>query len=120
MTIKIAEPPVDVVAARYVYCILPDIGQDDWGAIGLDGAHVYTIGNQDICALVHDCPAEPYQGDDATVKEWVWTHGAVIDAAWAQTDSVLPMTFDCIVCAALSPSQTIWREQHESELSGAC
>jgi hypothetical protein len=28
------------------------------------------------------------------------THGAVIDAAWAQTDSVLPMTFDCIVRAA--------------------
>lgn len=101
MITEFAETPVDdAVAARYVYCILPDIGRDDWGEIGLDGARVYTIGYQDICALVHNCPAEPYQGDDATVKEWVWTHGAVIDAAWAQTDSVLPMTFDCIVRAA--------------------
>jgi HEPN domain-containing protein len=80
-----------------VYCILPDIGREKWGAIGLDGADVYTIGYREICALVHDCPAEPYQGDDETVKGWVWTHGEVIDAAWNVTGSVLPMTFDCII-----------------------
>ena len=85
------------LGGRYVYCILPDIGRDEWGAIGLDGARVYTIGYRDICALVHDCPVEPYQGDDETVKTWVWTHSEVIDAAWAETDSVLPMTFDCII-----------------------
>jgi hypothetical protein len=83
--------------ARYVYCIMPDIGKTEWGAIGLNGACVYTIGCGDICALVHDCPPEPYQGDDETVKNWVWTHGEVIDAAWEATCSVLPMTFDCIV-----------------------
>lgn len=82
---------------RYVYCILPDIGRDEWGPIGLDGARVYTIVHGDICALVHDCPLDPYQGDDETVKNWVWTHSEVIDAAWAQTGSVLPMTFDCII-----------------------
>ena len=64
---------------------------------GSTASRVYTIGWQDICALVHDCPTEPYQGDEVTVKGWVWTHGEVIDAAWAQTGSVLPMTFDCIV-----------------------
>jgi hypothetical protein len=83
--------------AAYVYCIMPDIGKQEWGNIGLDGARVYTVGAGDICALIHDCPPEPYQGDDETVKNWVWTHGEVIDAAWAAAGSVLPMTFDCIV-----------------------
>ena len=103
LTLPPAETTTPGAAARsaddgcYVYCIMPDIGKDEWGVIGLNGERVYTIGWQDICALVHDCPTEPYQGDDATVKGWVWTHGEVIDAAWAETGSVLPMTFDCIV-----------------------
>ena len=85
------------LGGRYVYCILPDIGRDEWGPIGLDGARVYTISHGDLCALVHDCPLDPYQGDDETVKNWVWAHSQVIDTAWEQTGSVLPMTFDCII-----------------------
>lgn len=82
---------------RYVYCIVTDVGRKDWGEIGLDGQAVYAIAYQDISALVHDCPLEPYQGDDETVKEWVWTHSQVVDAAWAAAGSVLPMSFDCII-----------------------
>jgi len=82
---------------RYVYCIMPDTGKKQWGEIGLDGQAVYAISYQDINALVHDCPLEPYQGDDETVKEWVWTHSQVVDAAWAEAGSILPMTFDCII-----------------------
>jgi hypothetical protein len=82
---------------RYVYCIMPDTGKKYWGEIGLDGQVVYTISYQDISALVHDCPLGPYQGDDETVKEWVWTHSQVVDAAWAEAGSILPMTFDCII-----------------------
>ncbi|MBL7183147.1 MAG: GvpL/GvpF family gas vesicle protein [Anaerolineae bacterium] len=85
---------------RYVYCIMPDTGKAEWGEIGVDGQAVYTIPYKDISALVHDCPLEPYQGDDETVKEWVWTHSQVVDAAWAEADSVLPMTFDCIISPA--------------------
>jgi hypothetical protein len=91
------QPTSASTAARYVYCILPNAAPATWGPIGLEGAEVYTISYQDICALVHDCPAEPYQGDDETVKGWVWTHGEVIDAAWNATGSVLPLTFDCII-----------------------
>ena len=82
---------------RYVYCIIPDTGKKHWGEIGLDGQAVYTIPYKDISALVHDCPLEPYQGDDEAVKEWVWTHSQAIDAVWAEAGSVLPMTFDCII-----------------------
>ncbi len=82
---------------RYVYCIMPDTGKKQWGEIGLDGQAVYIIPYKDISALVHDCPLEPYQGDDETVKEWVWAHSQVVDAAWAEAGSILPMTFDCII-----------------------
>ena len=82
---------------RYVYCIIPGTGKQDWEIAGVDGQPVYAIPFQDIAALVHDCPLEPYQGDDATVKDWVWTHGQVVDAAWTAAGSVLPMTFDCII-----------------------
>ena len=82
---------------RYVYCIMPDTGKKRWGEIGLDGQAVYTISYRDISALVHDCPLEPYQGDDETVKEWIWTHSQVVDAAWEEAGSVLPMTFNCII-----------------------
>lgn len=82
---------------RYVYCIMPTIEKKQWGQIGLDGQPVYTLSYKDISALVHDCPLEPYQGNDETVKEWVWTHSQVVDAAWTEATVVLPMTFDCIV-----------------------
>lgn len=94
---------------RYVYCIIPSTGRVEWGAIGLDGQRVYAITHQAISALVHDCPTEPYQGDDVTVKDWVWTHGQVVDAAWAEAGSVLPMTFDCIIRPAEghTPDETV-------------
>jgi len=82
---------------RYVYCIIPATGKKQWGEIGLDGQAVYAIPYKDISALVHDCPLEPYQGDDEAVKEWVWTHSQVVDAAWTEAGSILPMTFDCII-----------------------
>ncbi|MEN6367797.1 MAG: GvpL/GvpF family gas vesicle protein [Thermoguttaceae bacterium] len=82
---------------RYVYCIIPNTGKEHWEAIGVDSQAVYAISYKDISALVHNCPLEPYQGDSEKVKEWVWTHGEVIDAAWAKAGTVLPMTFDCII-----------------------
>lgn len=82
---------------RYVYCIVPNTGEKNRGEIGLDGQAVYTISYQDISALVHDCPLEPYQGDDEVVKEWIWTHNQVVDSVWEEADSVLPMTFDCVI-----------------------
>lgn len=82
---------------RYVYCIMPNTGEKNRREIGLDGRPVYTISYQDISALVHDCPLEPYQGEDEVVKEWIWTHNQVVDSAWEEADSILPMTFDCVI-----------------------
>ena len=85
------------LVARYVYCVvLGEVG--DWELRGLDERPVRAICAAGLTALVHDCPAAPYQGDDdERVKVWVLAHGDVVDAAWERTGTVLPMSFDRIV-----------------------
>jgi len=93
----VADPEEKALDARYVYALIPHTDRDNFGAIGIDGNAVYTISYRDISAVVHDCPMEPYQGDEARVKEMVGTHGDVVDAAWEEAGSILPMSFDVIV-----------------------
>jgi hypothetical protein len=82
--------------ARYVYCVVP--GEvEDWQLRGLDGQPVRAIRGGGLTALVHDCPAEPYQGDEDRVKAWVLAHSDVVDAAWEHSGAVLPMSFDTII-----------------------
>jgi hypothetical protein len=82
--------------ARYVYCVVPgEVG--DWQLRGLDGQPVRAIRGGGLTALVHDCPAEPYQGDEDRVKAWVLAHSDVVDAAWEHSGAVLPMSFDTII-----------------------
>jgi len=83
--------------ARYVYAVIPRLDKDDFGPIGIGGSRVYAIPYQDICAVVHDCPPEPYQGDEETVKGMVAVHSDVVDAVWEAAGSVLPMSFDVII-----------------------
>lgn len=83
--------------ARYIYGVIPRTKKDNLGPIGIMGNTVYSISYKEISALVHDCPPEPYQGGEEEVKEWVASHSAVVDAAWAEADTVLPMSFDVIV-----------------------
>jgi hypothetical protein len=84
------------LVARYVYCVvLGEVG--DWELHGLDERPVRAICAAGLTALVHDCPAAPYQGDDERVKAWVVAHSDVVDAAWERTGTVLPMSFDRIV-----------------------
>ncbi len=87
-------------SARYVYGIVPaDAGEAvDLGGVGLDGSRVYVVVRRRIGALVHDCPAEPYDsGGDAVVAQWVLAHNRVMQLAMARWCSVLPMTFNTIV-----------------------
>jgi len=85
------------LVARYVYCVV--LGEVvDWELRGLDERPVRAICAAGLTALVHDCPAVPYQGDDVErVKVWVLAHSDVVDAAWERTGTVLPMSFDRIV-----------------------
>ena len=92
-----AEAPLEK-EGRYLYCVADAGERASLGEIGIEGAEVYTIPHRDICAVVHDCPAQPYQsGDQEVVKAWVMTHQKVVDAAGARWGTVLPLSFDAII-----------------------
>lgn len=100
--VEASAPIEDAAADRqgglYVYCIADGGQEAKLGSIGIDGREVYSIPYRDVCAVVHDCPAEPYQSTDPQVVEgWVMAHQRVVDAAWERWDTVLPLGFDTIV-----------------------
>ena len=84
--------------ARYLYCVADAKERVSLGGIGINGNEVYTITYNDICAVVHSCPAQPYESNDQeAVKAWVITHQKVIDTAWERWSTVLPLSFDIII-----------------------
>lgn len=84
--------------ARYVYCIVEGNEKIALGNIGIEGSRVYTIPYQDLCAIVHNCPPEPYKSEDKEkVKLWLTTHEKVVEVAWEKFGTVLPLGFDTII-----------------------
>ena len=106
---------------RYIYCVA-DAGEEvNLGEIGIKEQEVHTIPYRDICAVVHSCPAQPYQSDDQeVVKAWVMTHQKVVDAAWERWGTVLPLSFDTIIRgeAAKSTEQNVkdWLKQEYEDI----
>lgn len=83
---------------RYLYGVARGKKPVQLGTVGLEGSRVYTIACKEICAIVHDCPAEPYLSSDSeVVKDWVKAHQRVLDKAKERFGSVLPFGFDTIL-----------------------
>jgi hypothetical protein len=83
---------------RYLYGVSARGAVLNLGHIGIDGNEVYTIPYSELCAIVHNCPAGPYQSsDDEVVKTWVRTHQKVIDEAKQRFGNVIPFSFDTIL-----------------------
>lgn len=84
--------------ARYLYCIADSGEKTSLGKVGINGNEVYTISYKDVCAVVHNCPTEPYKSeDDEVVRDWIMTHQNVVDAAWKKFGAILPSGFDTII-----------------------
>lgn len=96
---------------RYVYGITAGGRQVRLGQIGIDGNEVYTIPYQNLSAIVHNCPPEPYQSsDDETVKSWVKIHQSVLDKAKERFGTIVPLGFDTILQSKddiTSPDQVV-------------
>lgn len=83
---------------RYLYCIADSGEEVNFGNIGIEEAEVYTIPYQELSAVVHNCPSEPYKSDDnEIVKNWVMTHQKVVQTAWDRFGTIIPSGFDTIV-----------------------
>jgi len=86
------------LGGRYLYCVAGGDKKTSLGKIGIEDSEVYSIPYKTLCAVVHDCRAEPYQSEDeAVVKQWVLTHQKVVDAAWETFGTVMPIGFDTII-----------------------
>ena len=83
---------------RYLYGIADAGDGVSLGKIGIEECEVYTIPYRDICAVVHRCPAYPYESHDQEVlKAWVVAHQRVVDSAWERWGTILPSSFDTII-----------------------
>lgn len=81
-----------------MYCCARVGGDVQFGKSGINGADVYGIPFNGLCALVHDCPEEPYKSDDLeTVKKWVLAHQSVVEAASEMFGTVVPFSFNTII-----------------------
>jgi hypothetical protein len=96
---------------RYIYGITAGGREVRLGPIGIDGSEVYTVTYQDLGAIVHSCPTEPYQSlDDEKVKGWVKAHQSVLDTAKEQFKTIIPLGFDTILKPgddSISPDQVV-------------
>jgi hypothetical protein len=82
---------------RYVYGVAAG-DATRLGPIGIEGNEVYTIPYEELCAIVHNCPAKPYQSnDEEIVKSWVKAHQNVLDEAKERFGTVIPLGLDTIL-----------------------
>ena len=111
------EAPVEEFAAmaqdkgRYVYGIAASKEAVRLGEIGIGGNEVYTIPYQDLCAIVHNCPTQPYESkDEEIVKSWARVHQSVLDEAKERFSTTIPLGFDTILQSkddATPPDQVV-------------
>ena len=88
----------EVGEGRYLYCIVNGGTELELGEVGIEDSRVYTVPHEDVSAVVHACPAKPYESkDEEKVKRWIFAHHYVIDQATKRFGTVLPFTFDSIV-----------------------
>src|SRR5690606_1087540 len=86
--------------ALYVYAVLADPG-DGAGprGAGIDGAPLRLVraAGCGLAALVHEAPAQPYQGPDDDVRRWIRAPDEAVENMRRAAGGVLPMTFNVLV-----------------------
>lgn len=96
---------------RYIYGVADGGMAVSLGPIGIGCSEVYTIPCGHCRAIVHSCPAEPYQStDEDVVKQWVRIHQDVLDESKKELGTVVPMGFDTILRSkndAVPPDQVV-------------
>ena len=99
----------------YVYCIAPSSEEVILGPLGIESSQVHTVAYRDLCAVVHFCPARPYETRNQEVgATWVQAHHRVVEAAWQRWGVILPMTFNTVIAPGeRGAAQTMrdWLEQ---------
>ncbi len=58
---------MESIEARYLYCIADSAEKVNFDNIGIEDSEAYTIPYEDLCAVVHNCPPEPYKSEDSSI-----------------------------------------------------
>ena len=106
---------------KYLYCIVKGNEDEKFSLIGIDGNKVYTICHKELCAIIHDCKAKPYQSnEEKIVAQWVMTHQKVIEKAWETYGVAVPASFDTIIVGdkEFTEEENLkkWLEDHYDDL----
>lgn len=82
----------------YLYGIAPGTAPVHYGSSGIDGQDVWSVHYKDLMAIVHDCPARPYESTDKeVVKDWVMDHEKIIERVCGDCGCMMPFSFDTII-----------------------
>jgi hypothetical protein len=82
----------------YLYGIAAGTAPVDYGSSGIDGQDIRSIHYRDLMAIVHTCPARPYESTDKeVVKDWVMDHEKIIERVSGDFGTVMPFCFDTII-----------------------
>lgn len=102
---------------RYLYCIAEGGAPASLGRIGIEGKEVYSVPFKELCAVVHDCPAEPYRSENQEkMVSWAVMHQQVVDEAWKGSRAVVPVRFGTIVKGHLDGLNGWLNENYEGLL----
>jgi len=105
------QPAASEPAGLYIYGVAMEKTRIELGVDGVAGCRVYTLAAAGLCAVVHDCAAEPYRPEnDEQAREWIFDHQDVLDRAMEKLDTVLPFGFNTIIHAAGRPPQEVLQE----------
>lgn len=82
----------------YLYGIALGTAPVHYGSSGIDGQDVYSIHYRDLMAIVHTCPARPYESTDKEVlKDWILAHEKIIERVSGHCGTMMPFSFDTII-----------------------
>ncbi len=100
---------------RYLYCIAEGAAPASLGKIGIEGSEVYSVPFKDLCAVIHDCPAEPYRSENQEkMISWAVAHQHVVEEAWKGSGTVIPVRFDTIVKGSIDELRGWLNDNYES------
>lgn len=86
----------DRMKALYIYAITPAI--DHWAGTGVNDAKVYALREGNLSALVHSAESDlPVAGSDDRIRDALLAHVAVVEKAWEELGTVIPVHFNVLV-----------------------
>jgi len=96
---------------QYIYCIIPTNQESNFGAIGIDGEEVLTIGYDNLAMVVSSHPLDKV----VVSKENMLIHEKVIERVMSDYFSVLPVRYGTIATNADEVRNLLGKRHREFE-----